>query len=189
MKKIIIMSRCCFTKLALLSILEEKFSCDIDVVDFVCLSEVNNYSELMILVHVNQFDYETISFLLGQRNSTWFRKAIFITSSEFILFFDYLAQRSLRFIDEKADVSDFKKEISSNYKIPTIIEIRDMLSFNEFQIIKMMISGLTATRIAFRTRKSIKTISAQKISALKKFKLDNRPHSLVKLTPLFPLME
>ncbi|WAY95581.1 LuxR C-terminal-related transcriptional regulator, partial [Serratia marcescens] len=65
------------------------------------------------------------------------------------------------------------------------IEKGELLSQAEYTVLRFAASGMSLTAIAFRTRKSIKTISSQKISGLRKMGLENTPHSLFNLFNLF----
>ncbi|CAI0929361.1 transcriptional regulator RcsB [Serratia proteamaculans] len=93
--------------------------------------------------------------------------------------------KTLRFIEEEAGVEVFEREVIEGGDFSGTKGHREVLSFIEYSVLKLVILGMSPTNIAFRTRKSIKTISSQKIKALKKLGLDNTPYSLVKLSKLF----
>ncbi|MNG63154.1 transcriptional regulator RcsB [compost metagenome] len=93
--------------------------------------------------------------------------------------------KTLRFIEEEAGVEVFEREVIEGEAFSGIEGKREILSFIEYNVLKLTLSGLSPTAIACRTSKSIKTISSQKINALKKLGLDNTPYSLVKLSKLF----
>lgn len=144
-----------------------------------------NVGQAIVLIHVTDDDYPTILSLLRNPHVYGHRDIIFIAQKRVIAIMEYLSMKTLRFIDEEAGIEVFEREIIEGGGFPGIQGNREILSFIEYNVLKLTLSGLSPTAIAFRTSKSIKTISSQKINALRKLGLDNTPYSLVKLSKLF----
>ncbi|MER2978042.1 MULTISPECIES: hypothetical protein [Serratia] len=70
--------------------------------------------------------------------------------------------KTLKFIDESASVEAFKRAIIEGSGSESGAEKGDLLSQPEYTVLRLAASGMSLTAIAFRTRKSIKTISSQK---------------------------
>ncbi|BEM75224.1 hypothetical protein SME36J_46470 [Serratia marcescens] len=186
-----VMSNCHFTGLALKAILN---SMGIQA----RLTPINlNYfhdkesNKGQLFIHVRSFEHTTIASLLGIKHSTLFKEAIFIAEKELVLFLSLISHRKLAFIDERVNAKELRMHIANIIRInPTTIKLGNMhtieaLSIRECLVLRMLTSGLSLTKIAYKTRRSIKTVSAQKISALNKLNLKNSPHSLAKLNNYF----
>ncbi|WP_434462596.1 LuxR family transcriptional regulator [Serratia plymuthica] len=184
MKKILLMSQCQFTRLALKAVFENKTGYEMAFIGPDDLSE-GNVDQAIVLIHVTDDDYPTILPLLRNAHFYGHRDIIFIAQKRVIAIMEYLSMKTLRFIEEDAGVEVFEREIIGGGDFSGIQGSREVLSFIEYNVLKLIILGMSPTKIAFRTRKSIKTISSQKINALRKLGLDNTPYSLVKLSKLF----
>lgn len=184
MKKILLMSQCQFTRLALKAVFENKTGYEMAFIGPDDLSE-GNVDQAIVLIHVTDDDYPTILPLLRNAHFYGHRDIIFIAQKRVIAIMEYLSMKTLRFIEVEASVEVFEREITEGGGFSGIQGDREVLSFIEYNVLKLIILGMSPTKIACRTRKSIKTISSQKINALRKLGLDNTPYSLVKLSKLF----
>ncbi|MGQ8816430.1 LuxR family transcriptional regulator [Serratia sp. NA_13] len=184
MKKILLMSQCQFTRLALKAVFENKTGYEMAFIgpDYFSGGDVG---QAIVLIHVTDDDYPTILPLLRSPHFCGHRDIIFIAQKRVIAIMEYLSMKTLRFIEEDAGVEVFEREVIDGGGFSGPKGNREVLSFIEYNVLKLIILGMSPTKIAFRTRKSIKTISSQKINALKKLGLDNTPYSLVKLSKLF----
>lgn len=184
MKKILLMSQCQFTKLALKAVFENKTGYEMAFVEPGYLSE-GDVGQAIVLIHVTDDDYPIILPLLRSPHFYGHQDIIIIAQKRAIAILEYLSMKTLRFIEEDAGVEVFEREVIQGGDFSGTKGNREVLSFIEYNVLKFIILGMSPTNIAFRTRKSIKTISSQKINALKKLGLDNTPYSLVKLSKLF----
>ncbi|WP_244953389.1 LuxR family transcriptional regulator [Serratia proteamaculans] len=184
MKKILLMSQCQFTRLALKAVFENKTGYEMAFIgpDYFSGGDVG---QAIVLIHITDDDYPTILPLLRNAHFYGHRDIIFIAQKRVIAIMEYLSMKTLRFIEEEAGVEVFEREVIEGGDFSGTKGHREVLSFIEYSVLKLVILGMSPTNIAFRTRKSIKTISSQKIKALKKLGLDNTPYSLVKLSKLF----
>ncbi|ASM15423.1 LuxR family transcriptional regulator [Serratia marcescens] len=184
MKKIILFSQCQFMYLALKTVFENKTDYTMEYlssgyrIDKECANTT-------ILIHVTAENYSDLLVLMRSRQFFWLRKAIFITQKRLAALMSYLSMKTLRFIDESASVEAFEREIVEGGGSESDAEKGELLSQAEYTVLRFAASGMSLTAIAFRTRKSIKTISSQKISGLRKMGLENTPHSLLNLFNLF----
>ncbi|MGP0882535.1 MULTISPECIES: LuxR C-terminal-related transcriptional regulator [Serratia] len=184
MKKIFLLSQCQYMYLALKTVFENKANYTIEhlssgyKVDKECANAT-------ILIHVTDENYSELLVLMRSRQFFWLRKAIFITQRRLAALMNYLSMKTLRFIDESASVEAFEREIVEGSGSESDAAKGDLLSQAEYTVLRFAASGMSLTAIAFRTRKSIKTISSQKISGLRKLGLENTPHSLLNLFNLF----
>lgn len=184
MKKILLMSQCQFTRLALKAVFENKTGYEVAFVGTDCLSK-GDVGQAIVLIHVTDDDYPTILPLLRNASFYGHRDIIFIAQKRVIAIMEYLSMKTLRFIEEEADIEVFEREVIEGGAFSGAEGKREALSFIEYNVLKLITLGMSPTNIAFKTRKSIKTISSQKINALRKLGLDNSPYSLVKLSKLF----
>lgn len=184
MKKIILISQCQFTCLALKTVFENKIGYTIEYLSsgYEIDKECANTT---ILIHVTNENYSELLVLMRSRQFSWLRKAILITQKHLAALMSYLSMKTLKFIDESASVEAFKRAIIEGSGSESGAEKGDLLSQPEYTVLRFAASGMGLTAIAFRTRKSIKTISSQKISGLRKLGLENTPHSLFNLFNLF----
>ncbi|HEJ0331730.1 LuxR family transcriptional regulator [Serratia marcescens] len=184
MKKIILISQCQFMYLGIKTIFENKIDYKME-----CLSSGykidKECANTTILIHVTDQNYSELLVLMRNRQFFWLRKAIFITQKRLAALMSYLSMKTLRVIDEGASVEAFEREIVGGWGAESDTEKGDLLSQAEYTVLRFAASGMSLTKIAFRTRKSIKTISSQKISGLRKLGLENTPHSLLNLFNLF----
>lgn len=184
MKKIILISQCQFMYLALKTVFENKTGYTMEYLSsgYKIDKECANTT---ILIHVTDENYSELLVLMRSRQFFWLRKAIFITQKRLAALMNYLSMKTLRFIDENASVEAFEREIVEGSGSESHVEKGELLSQAEYTVLRFAASGMSLTAIAFRTRKSIKTISSQKISGLRKMGLENSPHSLLNLFNLF----
>lgn len=154
------MSQCQFTRLALKAVFENKTGYEMAFIGPDDLSE-GNVNQAIVLIHVTDDDYPTILPLLRNAHFYGHRDIIFIAQKRVIAIMEYLSMKTLRFIEEDAGVEVFEREIIGE-GLFRHSRSREVLSFIEYNVLKLIILGMSPTKIAFRTRKSIKTISSQK---------------------------
>lgn len=167
MKNIILIGQCRFMRMALKTILDNKHGHRMK-----CLSSAyefdNGCTNATILIHVTDENHSEFLVLMRIRESFWLRTAIFITQKHIAALMNYLSIQTLRFIDENASVGTFEREITERNGSGTYEEKCEPLSQAECTILRFAASGMSLTAIAFRTQKSIKTVSTQKIRGLRK---------------------
>ncbi|ELQ9311966.1 helix-turn-helix domain-containing protein [Serratia marcescens] len=180
-----VMSNCQFTGLALKVILNSiGIQAKLTPINLHYFYGDENKRE-QLFIHVRSFEYTTIASLLSIKNSTLFKEAIFIAEKELVLFLSLISHRKLAFINERASAKELRMHIANSNPYNIKIDNMEALSIRECLVLRMLISGLSLTKIACKTKRSIKTVSAQKISALNKLNLKNSPHSLAKLNNYF----
>lgn len=96
-------------------------------------------------------------------------------------FLCFVAKCRLQFVDDKLNINELKNKIVKNRTPSEIMTTKSSLTTNEILVLNKLLSGMSLTSIAFHTKKSIKTVSSQKISALHKLNLNNSAHSMAKL--------
>ncbi|AXK22685.1 TPA: LuxR C-terminal-related transcriptional regulator [Serratia marcescens] len=184
MKKIILISQCQFMYLALKTVFEKKIGYKVECINSGYKSD-KECANTTILIHVTDENYSELLVLMRTRQFYWLRKAIFITQKRLAALMNYLSVKKLRFIDERESVEAFEREIVEGSGSELDAEKSGLLTQAEYTVLRFAASGMSVTTIAFRTQKSIKTISSQKISGLRKLGLENTPHSLLTLFNLF----
>lgn len=143
--------------------------------------------DISAFIHIGGSDYKSIAEVTKYSQTMKFRESTFITDSEVIPFLCFAAKCRLKFIDENVGLKELKEKMIKNVISSELITTRDSLTINEILVLKKILSGMSLTSIAFHTKKSIKTISSQKISTLQKLKLNNSAHSIAKLAKYLKL--
>lgn len=181
MKKANVMSNCQYTRLALLSLLDssevEVTVGPIDYGYFWCSRE----RDTSTFIHIGGNDYKSIAEITKYSQSIKFRESTFITTPEIMPFLCFVAKCRLQFVDDKLNINELKNKIVKNRTPSEIMTTKSSLTTNEILVLNKLLSGMSLTSIAFHTKKSIKTVSSQKISALHKLNLNNSAHSMAKL--------
>lgn len=190
MKEILFICECHYYRLAFKDFLEREkgYTIEFDTLG----SLVGRYvGHKTALIHLTENNYTEI-FLFFENNGLYFTENItFITNKRLITLLSRFFDKRLRFIDELSildkysNTEVFEENIESKWSLSQVNEQLDLLTISEFLVLSLLLAGLTPTTIAFRTKKSIKTISSQKVGALRKLDLDNTPHSLIKLAHIF----
>lgn len=132
-------------------------------------------------IHISGNDYKSIAEITKYSQSSNFRESTFITTPEIVPFLSFVAKCRLQFIDDKLSIKELKLKIDTDRAPCQIITTKNALTTNEILVLTKLLSGMTLTSIAFHAKKSIKTVSSQKISALHKLNLNNSVHSMAKL--------
>jgi two-component system capsular synthesis response regulator RcsB len=181
MKKIIVMTNCQYTRLAIISLFEKHpLEVKFEPINYDFFVHVEQ-RDLPVFIHIGGSDIKSITEISKHGKSIRFKESTFITSSEIMPFLCFVAKCRLKFINEKVSIEEIKEEILENKNFSDTTKTKNLLTTNEVIVLKKILSGMSLTSIAFHEKKSIKTISSQKISALKKLKLKNTSQSIAKL--------
>lgn len=186
MKNILFMSDCHYYRLALKCLFERKTD---HTMEFVSLESLpgRDVSQATVLIHLAENNYSAIVSFIENRKLFLSKNSIVIASKQLISILSRHFDEKLRFIDEmsifdeQSNIEVLENKIESRGGLSEVNEKIDLLSISEFLVLSMLLAGLSPSNIAFRTKKSIKTISTQKVCALRKLDLDNTPHSMIKL--------
>jgi len=175
MKKII-MSNCQYMRLALNSLLVGDVM--IKPIDYRVFSLDWN-GDISLFIHVDSSDIQTISELAKHKKSILFKETTFITHRNAVSFFSFISSRHVKFIDQSISAEEIKSKIHNGHNLKPHGGYYETLTTSEMVIFKKLLAGMRLTSIAISNKKSIKTISSQKISALQKLNLANSAHSMV----------
>ncbi|WP_411752039.1 hypothetical protein [Serratia sp. (in: enterobacteria)] len=184
------MSDCHYYRLAFKYSFERKGYHDIEFISLESLPD-RDVSQATLLIHLTEKNHPAIIHFIENIKLFLTKNSIVIANKQLITLLSRYFDERLRFIDE---LSIFV-ECSNNVLIEENIESRDslsevkeklhLLSISELLVMLMLLTGQSLSAIAFRTKRSIKTISTQKVCALKKLDLDNTPYSMIKLAHAF----
>ncbi|MFV8988332.1 LuxR C-terminal-related transcriptional regulator [Serratia fonticola] len=190
MKRILFVCDCHFYRLAVKYFFERQKDC---IMEFVSLESLKNRvcSQETVLIHLAEDNYPEIFSIYENREFCLSDNSIIITNKRLITYSRHFFDARVQFIDELCIFDEsttpeiFEKSIEARDGLREVDLKINLLSISEFFIISMLMTGLSPTTIALRTKKSIKTISTHKVNALKKLKLDNTPHSMLKIARFF----
>ena len=178
MNKILLFSNCNFIRKTFESILSDcalDFFYDLEL----CLNEVSD--DITLVIHITDENFKIASKIFSQIEERWFKNIVIVTQLDKLVFLEYLTQRSLQFINIDKSTEFIKKTLNNKTAFKMSEKPRELLTQSEYRVIDLMVSGWRVTEIAFMLRRSVKTISSQKVGALRKLNLANKPQSLVVL--------
>lgn len=190
MKKILFLCHCHFYRLAVKDFFEKQKDYKME---FVSLESLKNRvcSQDTVLIHLAEDNYPAIFSIFENRELCLSDNSVIITNKRLITYLRRFFDERIQFIDELLIIDEssnpevFEKNIEARDGLCEIDFKENLLSISEFLILSMLMTGLSPTTIALRTKRSIKTISSQKVNALRKLELDNTPHSMLKIAHIF----
>ncbi|MBL5829226.1 LuxR C-terminal-related transcriptional regulator [Serratia fonticola] len=190
MKKILLLCDCHFYRMALKYFFERQKNCEVEFIRLESLKG-RTCSQDTVLIHLAEDNYSAILRIFENRHLCLFDNTIVITSKRLITHLRRFFDEQVKFIDELFIFNEpsypeaFEQSIEARDNLCEIDLKTNLLSISEFLILSMLMTGLSPTTVALKTKKSIKTISAQKVNALRKLGLDNTPHSMLKIAHIF----